>query len=125
MWRWRLSPTALPSDIGHCFDRGKLAVSGLRKGLGASIYDIYRILGLFDPLPPLSAKSILFVRNYNAFFDLPSPFCVDVIYGRPLRQDFRALVNNAAGRTAILNGLLIQGGEVSLARKRTGKEVFH
>ena len=52
--------------------------------LGGSIYDVYRILGFFDPSSPLFRKSILFVRKFAAFLD-PSPsFSAHVIYGSPL-----------------------------------------
>ena len=39
--------------------------------LGASICDVHIILGFFDPLPSLSAKSILFVCKLQLFLDPP------------------------------------------------------
>ena len=38
---------------------------------GASIYDVRRIFGFFDP--PMSAKSILFVRKFAAFLEPHHP----------------------------------------------------
>ena len=32
----------------------------------------------------MASKSMLFVRKFAAFLDLPPPFSADVIYGSPL-----------------------------------------
>ena len=38
---------------------------------GASIHDVCRIFGFFDPLPPLSEFYVLFVRKFGVFLDPP------------------------------------------------------
>ena len=45
---------------------------------GPFIYDVHTIFDFILPLPSLFAKSVLFVRKFEAFLD-PLSFCVDVI----------------------------------------------
>ena len=60
---------------------------------GPSTYDVRKILGFFDPLPPLVRiwdwSTVLNSRNlpYYIFFwaNPPSPLSADIIYGCPLR----------------------------------------
>ena len=63
-------------------ENGETASGGIvQPPLGASIYDVHIILGLFDPLPPLSAKYVPSVRKSATFHPTPSPFSADVIDG--------------------------------------------
>ena len=48
-------------------------LSPFRSSLGAYIYDVHNLFGLFDPLPSLSSKSILFVRKFGIFLDPLTP----------------------------------------------------
>ena len=56
--------------------------------MGASIYDVSKIFGILDPLPPCPHLGVLNSRNlpYYIFFwdNPPPPLSADVIYGCPL-----------------------------------------
>ena len=69
---------------------------------GASINDVHRSLGFFDPLPPyLSAKSILFTRRFRVFFyPLPLLFRRHIWKPPPNGRLAGPMLSGVSGRNA-------------------------
>ena len=48
------------------------------------MYDVHKIRGLFDHLiPSVNTFCVLFVCKFGIYFDTPSSFCSEVMYGSP------------------------------------------
>ena len=68
----------------HCGE-----IDGSPDGFGASRYDVRNIFGFFDP-PLVTYKNQLILFLMSAFWGPPSPWSVDVIFGRPLEWKWNA-----------------------------------
>ena len=55
-----------------------------KRGKGVSIYDVRKIFGFLDPLPPVTVTNQLILFLSSAFWGPPPPPTADVIYGNPL-----------------------------------------
>ena len=54
---------------------------------GASIYDVRKIFGFFDPPSPfIQILCTVCPQIWGIFLPSPSPLCADVIYGSPLAE---------------------------------------